>query len=147
MIRSAGLVLMAVLFGLGIAAYALRWLWLAMIAVALLLFAYSAARGESLHEYSAGMIPPTPAEEADIAEWVPIQCCRSNGCCFKVPASALHPLSRDEYRVNATGQIIRRTGWSRDGQTWRCACDDTGKGWKVHMTANTRCIFPAMSGY
>jgi 4-hydroxybenzoate polyprenyltransferase len=41
MIRSVGLVLMAILFGLGIAAYALRWLWLAMIAVALLISAYS----------------------------------------------------------------------------------------------------------
>jgi hypothetical protein len=45
MIRSAGLVLMAVLFGLGIAAYALRWLWLAMIAVALLI---SAPPGKSI---------------------------------------------------------------------------------------------------
>lgn len=138
---------MAILFGLGIAAYALRWLWLAMIAVALLLFAYSAARGESLHEYSPGMIPPTAAEEADIAEWIPHHCCRSNRCCFKVPAAALHPLSRDRWIVVATGKEVERTGWSRDGQTWRCACDPTDKGWKVHLKANTRCVFPALSSF
>lgn len=105
------------------------------------------SRANDLHEYSAGMIPPTAAEEADIAEWIPVQCCRSNNCCFKVPASALHPLSRDEYVVVASGQTVPRTGWSRDGQTWRCACDDTGKGWKVHLKADTRCIFPAPAGY
>jgi hypothetical protein len=119
------------------------------LAFCLLLAFLSATRGRAndLHEYSPGMIPPTPAEEADIAEWIPHHCCRSNRCCFKVPAAALHPLSRDRWIVVATGKEVERTGWSRDGQTWRCACDDTGKGWKVHLKANTRCVFPALSGY
>jgi hypothetical protein len=93
------------------------------------------------------MIPPTPQEAIDIQEWIPQRCCRTNNCCFKVPASAVHPLSRDEWVVVASGQKIARTGWSRDGQTWRCACDQMESGgWRIHPKANTRCIFPQATG-
>lgn len=125
----------------------LALVWALLFVAVLQMMAIQHARGEDLHEYSAGMIPPTPAEEADIAEWIPHHCCRSNRCCFKVPAAALHPLSRDRWIVVATGKEVERTGWSRDGQTWRCACDPTDKGWKVHLKANTRCVFPALSGF
>ena len=94
------------------------------------------------------LVPPTPAEAADIKTWIPLTCCWSNNCCRKVKPSALTPLDRDHYRVEASGQSVTRTGWSRDGNTWRCTCDqdDSGK-WVVHLRANTRCIFPVPQGY
>lgn len=99
------------------------------------------------HEFTADMVPPTAQEAIEIQEWIPIQCCRSNNCCFKVPASAVHPISRDEWIVVVSGQKVPRTGWSRDGQTWRCACDPMeGGGWRIHPKAHTRCIFPQATG-
>jgi hypothetical protein len=103
------------------------------------------ARAQSIDEL---MVPPTAAEAKDIENWIPQVCCRTAGCCRKVQPTALHPLNRDLYQVVASGQLIYRTGWSRDGQTWRCACDHQPDGtWLVHLRANTRCIFPAMQGY
>lgn len=94
------------------------------------------------------LIPPTPQEEADIQTWIPRTCCWSNKCCFKVPRRAVKTLGRDLYRVEATGQIVSRTDWSRDGQTWRCTCDyDPAKGWVAHEQANTRCLFPVADAF
>ena len=63
---------------------------------------------------------------------------------MKVKPSALRPLYNDkkEIEVVATGQVLPRTGWSRDENTWRCTCDWMGEGqWRVHLKANTRCVF------
>lgn len=94
------------------------------------------------------LIPPTPQEEADIQTWIPQTCCWTNKCCFKVPRRAVTALSGNRYRVEATGQVIARTAWSRDGQTWRCTCDyDPAKGWVAHEKANTRCLFPVADSF
>jgi hypothetical protein len=93
------------------------------------------------------LIEPTPQEYLDIQKWIPSTCCWTNNCCKKVKASALVSLSRDDYRVVATGQEIKRTGWSQDGQTWRSTCDHIGGKWVVSVKANTRCIFPTPNGY
>jgi hypothetical protein len=133
--KRIGVFVLAGLFLVGIVAFALRWLWIAMIAVAVLLFAYSAARTENL-------IEPTAAEAADIATWIPAFCCRTNNCCRKVHESALLALPNNRIRVRATGQEIPRTGWSQDRNTWRCACDPQPDGsWRVHPQAHTRCVF------
>ncbi|HXF88152.1 MAG TPA: hypothetical protein VNK48_07365 [Xanthobacteraceae bacterium] len=89
---------------------------------------------------------PTPQEAADIRLWIPHQCCVTNDCCRKVHESALILLPGDLVRVAATGQVLPRTGWSRDGQTWRCACDFVDGQWVVHSGANTRCVFPVPAG-
>lgn len=125
------------MFMLGMLAYALRWLWIAMIAVALLLQAYAAAKADD------ELVDPTPQEYADIQRWISSTCCWT-----KVKPSALTPLGDDEWRVEATGQIRKRTGWSQDGNTWRCTCDFMGSPgrWVVHPKANTRCIFPVANG-
>lgn len=122
---------------LALFAFTLRWLWVAMLAVALLIHA---AKAEEL-------IEPTPQEYADIQKWIPQACCWTNNCCRKVRPSALIPLSRDDYLVAATRQPIKRTGWSQDGNTWRCTCDPVGSKWVVSVKANTRCIFPVPNGY
>lgn len=91
---------------------------------------------------------PTAEEEEDIKRWIPIQCCRGNRCCFKVNMSALTPQPFDSWKVNASGQVLKRTGWTQDGQAWRCACDlQTNGTWLPHLTANTRCVFPIPMGY
>lgn len=93
---------------------------------------------------SDDIVPPTEQEARDIVEWIPPSCCRTNSCCFKVKPSALERVGADDIKVVATGQVLKRTGWSRDGLTWRCACDYQGeKGWVVHLKAQTRCVFPA----
>jgi hypothetical protein len=116
-----------------------RITWVIVAAVATLAV-IALARGDEL-------IEPTPQEYADIQKWIPQSCCWTNNCCKKVKSSALVSLSRDDYRVRATGQDIKRTGWSRDGQTWRCTCDNIGGKWIVSVTARTHCIFPVPTGY
>lgn len=98
-----------------------------------------AARAEEL-------VPPTAEEAKDIERWIPATCCRTSGCCRKVHESALTQLSSNQVRVVTTGQVIPRTGWSQDGQTWRCTCDLINGQWTVHERANTRCVFPVPSG-
>lgn len=98
------------------------------------------ARGEEL-------IPPTPQEAEDIKRWIPAQCCRTNDCCRKVHESALIGLPDNQVRVRTTGQVLKRTGWSQDQNTWRCTCDLIEGKWVVHPNANTRCVFPHFSGY
>ena len=101
--------------------------------------------GEEVDEV---LVPPTPEEYADIQKWISASCCWTNNCCRKVKSSALTPLGKDEWRVEATQQVSKRTGWSQDGNTWRCTCDFMGTPgrWVVHNKANTRCIFPVASG-
>jgi hypothetical protein len=139
--RAAFMIATVAMFSIGIVFYALRWLWIAMIAVAMLLHAYSMARADDT------LIEPAPQEYADIQTWIPQTCCWTNNCCKKVHISAITPLSRDEYRINASGQTVKRKGWSQDGQTWRCTCDNIDGRWVVHLKADTRCLFPVPNGY
>lgn len=117
----------------------LRWLAVPLIICALLLVGIACVGAEEL-------IEPTPQEAADIATWIPSQCCRTNNCCRKVPESALIQLPNNDVRVVTTGQVLKRTGWSQDGQTWRCTCDPIDGKWVVHPNANTRCVFPVPAG-
>ena len=94
------------------------------------------------------LIPPTPAEAEDIKTWIPATCCRTNNCCMKVHESALIALPENKVRVRSTGQVLPRTGWSQDKNTWRCTCDwnPSTQHWDVHPGANTRCVFDIPSG-
>ena len=132
-----GTILLAVIFGaLSVLVRLLAWP-VAFAFTAWLLIGF--ARGEEL-------IEPTPQEAADIATWIPAQCCRTNNCCRKVPEHALIQLPNNQVRVASTGQVIARTGWSQDKNTWRCTCDMIEGKWVVHPLANTRCVFPHHSG-
>lgn len=111
-----------------------------ILIVFLVLAAITAARGEALVE-------PTPAEAADIMTWIPQHCCRTNNCCRKVVESALVQLPNNQVRVVTTGQVLPRTGWSQDKNTWRCTCDQIDGQWVVHPHAHTRCVFPHHSGF
>ena len=99
-----------------------------------------AARGEEL-------IAPTPEEYADIQKWIPQTCCWTNNCCRKVHESALTSLPKNQIEVRSTGQVLPRTGWSQDKNTWRCTCDHIEGKWVVHPQAHTRCVFDHPASY
>lgn len=95
------------------------------------------------------LIDPTPEEYADIQTWIPKNCCWTNNCCKKVHESAIISLPENKVRVASTGQVLPRTGWSKDKNTWRCTCNynaDTMQ-WIVSAGANTRCVFDHPNGY
>jgi hypothetical protein len=139
MMQTLGLFFVA-LHALALVAYTLRWLWIAILSIALLINAVSSARSEELVE-------PTPQEAIDIQRWIPAQCCRTNNCCRKVHESALISLPDNQIKVRTTGQVLGRTGWSQDKNTWRCTCDYVDGKWVVHENANTRCVFDHPNSY
>lgn len=75
--------------------------------------------------------------------FISVSCCCSNNCCWDIEEGEVELLPDDRYRVRATGQVIKRTGWSPTGRYHRCACDydqESGK-WIRHQGANTRCLY------
>lgn len=110
------------------------------IALTICMAVHSAAAAQSVDDV---LVPPTPQEAADIRTWIPSNCCWTSGCCRKVGDGALTPLGGGQYRIVASGQVVTRNGWSRDGNNWRCTCDQIEGRWVVHLKANTRCLFPA----
>lgn len=129
----------AVLLIAAILAIALWKLRIAILAILVVWLALGYARSEEL-------IEPTPQEAIDIQTWIPAACCRTNGCCRKVHESALISLPKNEIRVASTGQVLPRTGWSQDKNTWRCTCDFIEGKWVVHPQAKTRCVFDHPNG-
>lgn len=81
-----------------------------------------------------------------LLSWIPATCCVTNDCCWKVSSRELRSLPEDEWEVRSTGQVRKRTGWSPDGNYYRCACDynNEQRRWIKHQGANTRCIFVPM---
>lgn len=105
---------------------------------------FTRAKAADIHPIPESAFP-TEEEAEDIKRWIPASCCRTARCCFKITMSALTPQPQDSWKINATGQVIKRTDWTQDGKVWRCACDLQSNGtWLSHLTANTRCIFPVM---
>lgn len=102
----------------------------------------------SFRVLASDLVEPTPEEAEDIKRWIPATCCRTNNCCRKVRPEALIQHRDDDVEVAATRQILKRTGWSQDKNTWRCTCDynNQTKEWDVHINANTRCVFPHAYG-
>lgn len=106
-------------------------------------YALIAAAGLSISSASADH----SADQDWLLSWIPATCCVTNNCCFESSFKDLTPLPDDHWKINATGQVLKRTGWSPDGKYWRCACDyDSEKGWVKHPAAFTRCIYPPMQG-
>jgi len=67
----------------------------------------------------------------------------TNDCCWQISESEVRPVSGDRWEILSTGQIQPRTGWSPDGNFYRCACDwdkDSAR-WIRHQGAWTRCLF------
>lgn len=115
------------------------WIMVGLILLAALTLGCVAVWAEEL-------TPPTPEEALSIQSWIPARCCRTNNCCMKVSEDALIALPDNQVRVRTTGQILPRTGWSQDKNTWRCTCDWLDGKWVVHPNANTRCVFDHLNG-
>jgi hypothetical protein len=76
---------------------------------------------------------------------IPHQCCCTNDCCSEAGAGEFAHVRDELYRSTVTGQHIYRTGWSADGRTVKCACDQDSSGrWVKHPKANVRCLFMPM---
>jgi hypothetical protein len=71
-------------------------------------------------------------------------CCCTNNCCRSIPSTDIVPVGPDEYLIVASGQTIKRTGWSPDGTIIRCACDKIDGKWIVYPKAHTRCLYLPM---
>ena len=79
-----------------------------------------------------------------LLSWIPRQCCVTNECCWEIRSSEVQSLPNDQWRIVASGQVLKRTDWSPDGKYYRCACDSKDGKWVVHPTAFTRCLFVPM---
>ena len=81
------------------------------------------------------------------SSFAPLSCCWSNQCCWPIEARDVQDLGDATYRILASGQIMKRTGYSPDGRYHRCACDLQPNGsWKVWPGAYTRCLFTPSQG-
>jgi hypothetical protein len=87
-----------------------------------------------------------PQEYPNCTEFgnIPYTCCCTNDCCREAEAGEFAHIGNELYRSNVTGQIIRRTGWSPDGRTVKCSCDNINGKWVKHPKANVRCLFVPM---
>jgi hypothetical protein len=97
----------------------------------------------------------TAAQSADgysdfFENFLPKECCWTNRCCFRIDRSDVVDLGEDKFRVQATGQVVRRKAYSPDGEYYRCACDYEhrigGGKYVVHPKANTRCLAVPFQG-
>lgn len=70
----------------------------------------------------------------------PACCCTAN-CCFVINYGDVEPLPDDQWRIKATGQVVKRTDWSKDGRYWRCACEQRNGAWVVDLKDRTRCLY------
>lgn len=68
-------------------------------------------------------------------------CCCTNNCCQPVSSTEVEALPNDHWKILATGEELKRTGWSPDGTIIRCHCDLIDGKWTVHPMAKTRCIY------
>jgi hypothetical protein len=71
-------------------------------------------------------------------------CCCTNDCCREADENEFAHVRDGLYRSNVTGQLVYRTGWSPDGRTIKCACDQIEGKWTKHPGADVRCLFMPM---
>ena len=92
------------------------------------------------------IVTPTYSTEATkeyLSTFIPKDCCYTNDCCWSIKETEVTDLGNNLYRINATGQQLKASGFSPDGLFYRCACDynPTNGTWNKHQNANTRCLF------
>ena len=91
------------------------------------------------------MFPNCHEFKNDIGGEISTNCCCSANCCSTAKDSEFQHIKGDDYRVVATGQIVKRTGWSM-GATVKCACDQINGVWTKHDKAFVRCLYPPFPG-
>jgi len=89
--------------------------------------------------------PNCDAFKDDLGVSISTDCCCSANCCSPAKDSEFVHVEGDHYRVVATGQVVKRTGWSH-GATVKCACDHINGIWTKHEKAFVRCLYPPYPG-
>jgi hypothetical protein len=79
-----------------------------------------------------------------LLSWIPSTCCVTNRCCFQIKSSDVQAMPDDHWLILDSGQVLKRTDWSPDGNYWRCACDSEKGAWVVRPQARTRCLYIPM---
>jgi len=69
------------------------------------------------------------------------ECCCTNFCCEDVPSSAVRNIGGDMWEVVASGQVLKRTGWSPEGVYTLCHCDNIDGKWTITPTSFARCLY------
>jgi hypothetical protein len=98
-----------------------------------------------LHRVALPQTTPNCDEFKDDVGRISTACCCSNNCCSPAKESEFQHIEGDSYRVVATGQIVKRTGWSH-GATIKCACDQIAGIWTKHDRAFVRCLYLPFPG-
>lgn len=75
--------------------------------------------------------------------WINFTCCCTNEGCREVQEGELEQIGADEYRVVMTGEIVKRTDWSKDGSFIRCASEWSTEQnrWLIGPQYKTRCLY------
>ena len=76
--------------------------------------------------------------------WIPHQCSCTSHSCYEASPGEVIDLGDGSFRVTATGEIINRTDWSRDGRFMLCAYqrDINLQRWATGPGNPIKCIFP-----
>jgi hypothetical protein len=80
-------------------------------------------------------------QEEDCRGFIDTKCCCTKSCCFQIRSTDILPQPNDHYLILATGQLIKRTGWSPDGTIMRCACKYVDGQWVQDVKENTLCLY------
>lgn len=80
--------------------------------------------------------------------WIIFSCCCTTGACREVEKGELERISDGQWRVVETGEIIQRTGWSRDNTFIRCAATYSAaqSQWLIGPQYRTTCLYEPVPG-
>jgi hypothetical protein len=104
-----------------------------MILLAFLFVAVHTARAQDISNYPS------------CHGFIEFKCCCTRNGCFEIPNDAAEFVGDDHWRIKATGEIVKRTGWSKNGKTYRCANERDENGFYTRVgdpTATTKCFWP-----
>lgn len=82
-----------------------------------------------------------PANCTEFGFQISTTCCCASDCCREAKAGEFIHIDGERYRSTVTGQLVYRTGWSPDGRTIKCSCDQIAGKWTKHPHANVRCLW------
>ncbi len=84
-----------------------------------------------------------------LSEFIDPICCFTQNCCFMVSPPEVVDLGDNKFYIEATGETVEAKEYSKDGQYWRCACNEIGplKWEPANMYATTRCLYVPQKGF
>ena len=86
-------------------------------------------------------LPQTNPNCTEFGFQISTNCCCSANCCSEAGEDEFRHVGENLYRSTVTGQVIKRTGWSPDGRTIKCACTQIEGTWTKRPDSLVRCLF------